>query len=143
MTLFEEINALGGTTKPGDERAAGRMENLDEVLAILNRRGFTEQSDAIATSHLRAPLEKLLHAACDEKGFASAVRNVAGLDYPFPGLDIAEEEARAALGEPAVYVVGYYAPMVGQLRDRYSETSDRIYNEAADAVELLARSARV
>jgi hypothetical protein len=40
MTLYDEINALGGVADPNDERSIGRMENLDEVLAILERHGL-------------------------------------------------------------------------------------------------------
>ncbi|WP_398457459.1 hypothetical protein [Sphingomonas albertensis] len=40
MTLYDEINALGGEPFAGDLRSAGRMENLDTVLAILDRRGL-------------------------------------------------------------------------------------------------------
>lgn len=42
MTLYEEINALGGVVDPSDERSIGRMENLDEVLAILDWHGLRD-----------------------------------------------------------------------------------------------------
>mgnify|MGYP000464542594 CR=1 FL=1 len=48
---------------------------------------------------LRGALREMLHAVCGETGFASAVRLVSGLAYPWPALDIAEGLARTALGE--------------------------------------------
>jgi hypothetical protein len=46
---------------------------------------------------MRKALEQLLHAVCGETGFANAVRTMSGTAYPWPALDIAEAEARAAL----------------------------------------------
>jgi len=41
--------------------------------------------------------EALLHAVCGETGFAAAVRADSGVAYPWPALDIAEADLRAAL----------------------------------------------
>ena len=42
-------------------------------------------------------LRDLLHAVCGETGFAACVRHDSGLAYPWPALDEAEKNARAAL----------------------------------------------
>lgn len=52
-------------------------------------------------ARLRAALEAMLHAVCSDSGFAAAVRQVSGLAYPWPALDDAEANARAALATPA------------------------------------------
>ena len=46
---------------------------------------------------MRAALDAMLRAVCGESGFAAAVRAATGLAYPWPALDLAEEQARAAL----------------------------------------------
>lgn len=46
---------------------------------------------------LEAALRDMVQAVCGETGFAAAVRNDAGLPYPWPALDIAEERAKQAL----------------------------------------------
>ena len=46
LTLFAEISALRETVHPWGDMGSARMEMLDEVLAVLDRRGFTEQADA-------------------------------------------------------------------------------------------------
>ncbi len=43
-TLHREINALGGV--PSDQYGKGYNDAIGEVLAILERRGFTEAGDA-------------------------------------------------------------------------------------------------
>jgi len=48
-------------------------------------------------ARLRAALERLIHAVCGETGFAECVRRDSGKAYPWPALDAAEAEARAAL----------------------------------------------
>ena len=47
---------------------------------------------------MEAALRDMVQAVCGETGFAAAVRNDAGLPYPWPALDIAEERATKALG---------------------------------------------
>ncbi len=42
-------------------------------------------------------IEQLHGAVCGETGFASAVRMVSGIAYPWPALDAADEDARAFL----------------------------------------------
>lgn len=44
VSVYREIDALGGTTDLGDY-SAGYREALDEVIAILEQRGFTEHAD--------------------------------------------------------------------------------------------------
>lgn len=39
----------------------------------------------------------MVQAVCGETGFANAVRNISGTAYPWPALDAAEAQARAAL----------------------------------------------
>lgn len=64
-----------------------------EVLSLIE--ALDTQSSRTET--MRKALKKLLHAVCSESGFANAVRTVSGTAYPWPALDIAEEEARLAL----------------------------------------------
>ena len=52
-------------------------------------------------ARMQAALEAMLHAVCSDSGFAAAVRQVSGLAYPWPALDDAEANARAALATPA------------------------------------------
>lgn len=55
---------------------------------------------------LEDALKNLLHAVCGETGFANAVRQVSGLPWPWPSLDIAEAKAiRALSAEPAAPAV--------------------------------------
>ena len=61
-----------------------------------------EAQDLLATTptadvSVRHALKELLHAVCGETGFANAVRQHSGKAYPWPALDIAEQNARAAL----------------------------------------------
>lgn len=49
-TLYREIDALGGTANT--EWGGGYGEALDDVLAILTRRGFTEAADAVAADEV-------------------------------------------------------------------------------------------
>ena len=48
VTLFREVDALGGTGMPeeGESWSRGYSEALSDVLSILAKRGFSEQSDA-------------------------------------------------------------------------------------------------
>jgi hypothetical protein len=46
VTLYREIDALGGT--PGNDWDRGYCEALNDVLAILTKRGFSEAADAPA-----------------------------------------------------------------------------------------------
>lgn len=46
---------------------------------------------------LREALDKMLIAVCGPTGFAEAVRQHSGLSYPWEALEIAEDNARAAL----------------------------------------------
>jgi hypothetical protein len=57
------------------------------------------RADQVAevVERLDAALRWMLHAVCHETGFAAAVRQDSGLAYPWPPLDIAEAQARAAL----------------------------------------------
>jgi hypothetical protein len=48
---------------------------------------------------LRGALSKLHHAVCGETGFAACVRLDSGKAYPWPALDEADAEARAAITE--------------------------------------------
>ncbi len=45
VSLHREINALGGV--PADQYGTGYNEAIGDVLAILERRGFTEFADLI------------------------------------------------------------------------------------------------
>ncbi len=47
-------------------------------------------------------IEQLHGAVCGETGFASAVRTVSGIAYPWPSLDAADEDARAFLAKHQV-----------------------------------------
>jgi hypothetical protein len=48
---------------------------------------------------LRAALDGMLRAVCGHDGFAAAIRQTSGMMYPWPALDAAEREARAALAQ--------------------------------------------
>jgi hypothetical protein len=48
---------------------------------------------------LRAALGGMLRAVCGHDGFAAAIRQTSGMMYPWPALDAAEREARAALAQ--------------------------------------------
>jgi hypothetical protein len=48
---------------------------------------------------LRAALGGMLRAVCGPDGFAAAIRQTSGMAYPWPALDAAEREARAALAQ--------------------------------------------
>ena len=60
---------------------------------------FKNEIDRLKAANERKDhaLRLMVLAVCGETGFASAVRNHSGLQYPWPALDIAEEKARAAL----------------------------------------------
>jgi len=47
VTLYREIDALGGTGMPaeGESWSRGYSEALSDVLSILTKRGFTEYAD--------------------------------------------------------------------------------------------------
>ena len=47
VTLYREIDALGGYHDPEDQRDVGYGEALTAVLAILQRRGFSEHVEAV------------------------------------------------------------------------------------------------
>jgi len=51
VTLFREVDALGGTGMPeeGESWSRGYSEALSDVLSILAKRGFSEQLDARAS----------------------------------------------------------------------------------------------
>ena len=61
MTLYEEINALGGVVDQNDERSIGRMENLDAVLAIIRKRQL-----APSDTYQVIPSEQFL-AECEDE----------------------------------------------------------------------------
>lgn len=50
-------------------------------------------------TRLTEALQQLLRAVCGPTGFAAAVRHNSGLYHPWPSLDAAEANARAALAE--------------------------------------------
>jgi hypothetical protein len=62
---------------------------------------YTDQWDTLRADNerLRAALDGVLRAVCGPDGFAAAIRQTSGMMYPWPALDAAEREARAALAE--------------------------------------------
>lgn len=64
------------------------------------RADLATQPDPLSDPRVKSlvdALYKLHHAVCGETGFAACVRLDSGLAYPWPALDIADSEARAAL----------------------------------------------
>ncbi|MGN7160854.1 hypothetical protein [Sphingomonas sp. SAFR-052] len=67
VTLYREIDALGGTANTDHER--GYVAAIDDVLAILSRRGFSEATDAgavpiaVDVSELRCRIQDALLAS--------------------------------------------------------------------------------
>lgn len=70
-------------------------------------------------ARLRAALERLIHAVCGETGFAECVRRDSGKAYPWPALDAAEAEARAALTPAPEAPKGGEGENSGWAFDRY------------------------
>lgn len=96
-TLYREIDALGGVIDPNDAEARGRMDMLDTVLAILEKRGFSEEADALSAdaSVCKDALEKIndtYMAFCPDRDdeFSDGIEK---------GLDRAASIARAALAD--------------------------------------------
>ena len=75
---------------------------------------------------LEEALGKMLHAVCGETGFAACVRMDAGYAYPWPALDEAEKDARAALAasraasdcqQPDLVTAARVPEIAGQIRE--------------------------
>lgn len=67
----------------------------EETITILAATVIEQQAEI---ERLRDALHQMVSAVCAETGFANAVRLDSGSAYPWPALDIAEENASAALG---------------------------------------------
>jgi hypothetical protein len=85
-----------------------REDIVSEVAKVWDRRAMedelTHASIKIMAQHveierLRAALGGMLRAVCGHDGFAAAIRQTSGMMYPWPALDAAEREARAALAQ--------------------------------------------
>lgn len=91
-TLFREIDALGGTGMPSEGESWGRgySEALSDALAILEKRGFTETSDAASPAYTPRPaatdqaaeVEKLAQFLHDEGGFDNAMTDRTWPEHP-------------------------------------------------------------
>jgi hypothetical protein len=71
------------------------QQQWNETCALQN-----ELADALDREAAKdAALRTLMQAVCGPIGFAEAVRHNTGLALPWPSLDAAEAQARAALGD--------------------------------------------
>ena len=85
--------SAGGSPKIANEIREGKKDGWFRVQAFARHRIAAEEGKA----ELVEAAEALLHAVCGETGFAAAVRADSGVAYPWPALDIAEADLRAAL----------------------------------------------
>jgi hypothetical protein len=88
--------------------ATDRDANSDAIEEIVALRAEVEMWKEAArpvpalratNERLRAALGGMLRAVCGHDGFAAAIRQTSGMMYPWPALDAAEREARAALAQ--------------------------------------------
>lgn len=105
-----------------DQMIDAFMARCPRIPSALSR----NELPADVLDEVRDALHELLHAVCDETGFAQAVRNDSGMAYPWEPLDFAEAKARAALAKLSAMSSGEPAPDVSNsiTRDR-SHTADR------------------
>jgi hypothetical protein len=73
-----------------------KINELSRELIEASAKLVEQQADV---ERLRAALEGMLWAVCGPNGFAAAIRQTSGMAYPWPALDAAEREARAALAQ--------------------------------------------
>ena len=73
-----------------------QIADKDEIITA-NDHVIAEQQ--VEIERLRAALGGMLRAVCGHDGFAAAIRQTSGMMYPWPALDAAEREARAALAQ--------------------------------------------
>jgi len=94
VTLFREIDALGGTGMPaeGESWSRGYSEALSDVLSILTKRGFTEHADPHSARYAAA------------EGLWDRLRSLA-VQYDGPGhekLVKALRDSANLMAEPAI-----------------------------------------
>jgi hypothetical protein len=89
-----EVRKIAMSLPPSDFGSTRAIQAVAQWVS----ENFTPNCNAYtSTDALRSALAELYHAVCGVNGFANAVREISGIAYPWPALDIAEEKARAAL----------------------------------------------
>jgi len=84
-----------------EAKAAAQADYEARILSAIEVSGNPGQLEQSPRAQaLEEALRNILHAVCGETGFANAVRQVSGLPWPWPSLDIAEADAIRTLSQP-------------------------------------------